>query len=98
MSAPTKDLCVIRFDEKTNREGFRRRILNACHEGIYAFKFELVFGSGKDARRFDTKIAVHDDSDVDSIIYMADAHYDRYTEIIARLIVDRNANVADRIT
>lgn len=97
MSAPTKDLCVIAFDERTNREYFRKRILNAVEEGVYAFKFTLKWGTGKDARHFDTKIAVHDDSDVESILLMADAYYDRYTDIIAKLMINRHANVADRI-
>lgn len=97
MASATKDLCVITFDERTNREGFRRRILNAVEEGIYAFKFKLSFGMGKDCRHFETKIAVHPDSDTESVIYMADCHYDRYSNIIAALIVNPKADVADRI-
>lgn len=93
----TKDLCIIHFTEGMNRQLFRKRFVNACREGIFAFKVTLRFGVGKDARTFDSKIGIYEDADMDAIIYCADTYFDRYSDIVAKLVLNRNAQVADKI-
>lgn len=41
MSAITKCVCVIEFNERTTFAGMYRRMLSAVEEGIIAFKFQL---------------------------------------------------------
>jgi hypothetical protein len=85
MSAPTKDLCVIEFDETANVTQVQRRVLNDFIEGIYAFQFRLRFGK----RVFEDRVALPADADEACALEMASWQFGRFLNTVGQLAAKR---------
>jgi hypothetical protein len=85
MSAPTKDLCIIRITEKTSIKDVKRIVLNAFLEGFYCFKFELVWHG----RYFFANQALPEDADEDHALEMAEAAWGTFCATLTSLITKR---------
>jgi hypothetical protein len=85
MSAPTKDLCIINFDEKANLPEVKRRVLNAFLEGYYCFQFRLTFGK----RQFEDRVALPADADEACALEMAEYQFSRFLATISGLVTKR---------
>jgi len=90
MSAPTKDLCVLNFDEKSNLPLVQRRVLNAFREGIYCFKFVLRFKTGDHkSRTFVDRVALPADADEECALEMASFQFGRFLNTVGQLAAKR---------
>ena len=85
MSAPTKDLCIIRLNEGSHLPGVKKLVLNAFREGIYCFKFSLVFHR----RIFEDRVALPADADEECAIEMATYQFARFMNTVGQLAAKR---------
>lgn len=90
MSAPTKDLCIIEFNEHSHALGTKKRVLNAFLEGIMCFQFRF---SHKDkrgrVRKFEERVALPADADEECALEMAEYHFLRFINTAANLIANK---------
>jgi hypothetical protein len=85
MSAPTKDLCIIEFDESANLGQVKRRVLNAFLEGIMCFQFRLKFGK----RVFEDRVALRAEADEAEALEMAEYQFSRFLNTVGQLAAKR---------
>lgn len=83
MSAPTKDLCVIEFDETATIGTVKKRVLNAFLEGIMCFQFRLKFHK----RTFEDRVALPADADEACALEMAEFQFMRFTNTITECLL-----------
>lgn len=83
MSAYSKDLCVIQFNEATKLGEVKRRVLNAFLEGIMCFQF-ILHAKG---RKFRDCVALPKDADEAVALEMAEFQFSRYVNTVAKLAV-----------
>ena len=84
MSAPTKDLCIVEFNEQTKLGEVKRRVLNAFLEGIMCFQFRFTYHK----RQFVDRCALPPEADEAYAIDLAEYAFERYTNTVAKCITE----------
>lgn len=85
MSAYSKDLCVVTFDESANLQQVKQRVLNAFLEGYMCFQFRLTWHK----RKFCDRVALPEDADEACALEMAEFQFQRFCETVAKLATKR---------
>lgn len=85
MSAYSKDLCIITFNEHTKLGHVQKRVLNAFLEGIMCFQFKFVYRN----RKFCDRVALPLDADEECATEMAEYQFQRYCNTVAQIITQK---------
>lgn len=87
MSAPTRDLCVITFDERSNLPMVRKRVLTAFLSGIYCFQFKFQMKDKRgELRKYEDRVALPEEADEPHALEMAEFHFQRFLNTIPKVL------------
>ena len=86
MSAYSKDLCIVVFNEASNLEATKRKVKNAFLEGFMCFRFEVNI-KGKP---FEDRVALPVDADEACAEEMAEFQFQRFENTVREQLMKRS--------